>query len=323
MMDRANIIDTFLAESEWVNWQREPLAGDASSRRYERLTNGKSCVILMDDPSKNVATTATFARITTLLSDANLCPPDILSHDQTLGIMVLSDLGADDFAGWLTQNPTESLGLYRAATDVLVHLENVPVPVDLVQMTPEVGAQMVDITGEFYASKPTPDLTQEVHNAMATLAPTADTLSLRDFHAENLIWRPERQGLARIGLLDYQDAFVAPAGYDLASLLRDVRRDIDPALAQEITAYFMVKTKAGHNFPGQLACLGAQRNLRILGVFARLSKIMNKKRYIDLIPRVWANLMADLRHPALKHLQQAVHDTLPAPDEATLIRLRR
>ncbi|MDO6590481.1 hypothetical protein DS901_17960 [Loktanella sp. D2R18] len=323
MTVRADIIDRFLAESEWANWQRHALAGDASSRRYERLTDGRSQVILMDAPPENGVSTEPFAHITKLLHDINLSPPDVLAHDKTLGIMVLSDLGPVDFAGWLTQHPTETLGLYRAATEVLVHLQNTQAPDDLIHMTPDVGAQMVEITGEFYASKPTPDLTQEVQNAMVALAPVANTLSLRDYHAENLIWRPDQHGLARVGLLDYQDAFVAPTGYDLASLLRDVRRDIDPALAQGITAYFMAKTKAGRNFPAQLACLGAQRNLRILGVFARLSKVMGKKRYIDLIPRVWTNLMADLRHPALKQLEQAVRDTLPTPDEATLIRLRR
>jgi aminoglycoside/choline kinase family phosphotransferase len=215
------------------------------------------------------------------------------------------------------------LGLYRAATDVLIHFQTTSLPDGLIHMTPAVGAQMIEITGEFYASNPTPELTQVVYSAMTQLTPIADTLSLRDFHAENLIWRPDQQGLSQVGLLDYQDAFIAPAGYDLASLLRDVRRDIDPALAQEITAYFMAKTKAGSDFQAQLACLGAQRNLRILGVFARLSKVQGKKRYIDLIPRVWANLMADLRHPALSRLQAAVLDTLPAPDEAHLIRLRR
>ena len=322
MTDRAAVIDAFLAESQWAAWQRRPLTGDASSRRYERLTDGVECAILMDAPLENGATTAIFARITTVLQDVGLSPPNILAHDISLGIMVLSDLGTDDFARWLTKHPSESLGLYRAATDVLVHLQSTPAPTDLIHMTPAIGAQMVEITGEFYASNPTSDLTQEVHHAMMQLAPVADILSLRDFHAENLIWRPDQTGYAQVGLLDYQDAFVAPAGYDLASLLRDVRRDIDPGLAQEVTAYFMAKTGAGTDFPAQLACLGAQRNLRILGVFARLSKVMGKKRYIDLIPRVWANLMADLRHPELAKLQQAVHDTLPVPDAATLHRLR-
>ncbi|SFR53719.1 hypothetical protein SAMN04488005_2690 [Yoonia tamlensis] len=323
MTDRAEVVGNFLAASKWADWRRHPLAGDASSRRYERLTNDAASVILMDAPRENGATTGAFAQITALLQNAGLCPPAILAHDQTPGIMVLSDLGPDDFASWLMKHPADSLGLYRVATDVLVHLATLPAPDTLIAMTPKVGAQMVEITGEFYASDPIPDLIQEMQTALAALAPTPNTLSLRDFHAENLIWRADQQGLDRVGLLDYQDAFVAPRGYDLASLLRDVRRDIDPALAQEITAYFIAKTRAGPDFVAQLACLGAQRNLRILGVFARLSKVMQKKRYIDLIPRVWAHLMADLRHPALARLQQAVQDTLPTPDEALLIRLRR
>ncbi|WP_394179130.1 aminoglycoside phosphotransferase family protein [Yoonia maritima] len=321
-MERKTIIDNFIASSDWAAWDRHALAGDASARRYERLTDGTSNVILMDAPPENGETTHAFASITSLLQNAGLAPPEILAHDVSAGIMILSDLGQDDFARWLTQNPSDNLTLYRAATDVLVHLANYPAPSDLNQMTPEIGAQMVEITGEFYANAPTPDLTNEVHRALITLAPNANTLALRDYHAENLIWRPEQQGLNRVGLLDYQDAFIAPAGYDLASLLRDVRREIDPALAQEITTYYMAKTGAGSEFPAQLACLGAQRNLRILGVFARLSLVMGKKRYIDLIPRVWANLMADLRHPELKMLEQAVRDTLPAPDTETLARLR-
>jgi len=321
-MERKIIIDHFITASDWADWDRHPLAGDASARRYERLTDGTSNVILMDAPPENGETTNAFASITSLLQNAGLAPPEILAHDVSAGIMILSDLGQDDFAGWLTKNPADNLTLYRAATDVLVHLDNYPAPSNLNQMTPEVGSQMVEITGEFYANAPTPDLTTEVHRALATLAPNANTLALRDYHAENLIWRPKLQGLNRVGLLDYQDAFIAPAGYDLASLLRDVRRDIDPALAQEITTYYMAKTGAGSDFPAQLACLGAQRNLRILGVFARLSLVMGKKRYIDLVPRVWANLMADLRHPELKMLEQAVRDTLPAPDTETLARLR-
>ncbi|PRY75759.1 hypothetical protein CLV80_111110 [Yoonia maritima] len=321
-MERKTIIDNFIAASDWADWDRHGLAGDASARRYERLTDGTSNVILMDAPPENGETTHAFASITSLLQNAGLAPPEILAHDVSAGIMILSDLGQDDFAGWLTQNPSDNLTLYRAANDVLVHLANYPAPPGLNQMTPEIGAQMVEITGEFYANAPTPDLTNEVHQALTTLAPNANTLALRDYHAENLIWRPEQQGLNRVGLLDYQDAFIAPAGYDLASLLRDVRREIDPALAQEITTYYMAKTGAGSDFPAQLACLGAQRNLRILGVFARLSLVMGKKRYIDLIPRVWANLMADLRHPELKMLEQAVRDTLPAPDTETLARLR-
>ena len=158
---------------------------------------------------------------------------------------------------------------------------------------------------------------------MQALTPQPDTLALRDYHAENLIWRPELVGLARVGLLDFQDAFVAPLGYDLASLLRDARRDVPDDICAAMVAHFMAETGAGADFPAQLACLGAQRNLRILGVFARLAVEMGKTRYIPMIPRVWAQLQKDLAHPALSDLRAAVSDILPAPDAALLARLQR
>jgi len=162
-------------------------------------------------------------------------------------------------------------------------------------------------------------MAEAMRDAMARLAPTADRLALRDFHAENLIWRPERQGNARFGLLDFQDAFIAPAGYDLISLLRDARRDVPPALHDAMIARFSAATglDAGP-LAAQLACLGVQRNLRILGVFARLARERGKTRYIAMLPRIWAHLKADLAHPALGDLRTVLTPILPDPDAARL-----
>jgi aminoglycoside/choline kinase family phosphotransferase len=106
-------------------------------------------------------------------------------------------------------------------------------------MDPKIGANMVAITAEWYAKDvDQTNLVAAMKDALSALTAIADTLALRDFHAENLIWRPERNGLDRVGLLDFQDAFLAPAGYDLISLLKDARRDVDPILAQDIISQF-------------------------------------------------------------------------------------
>ena len=323
MTDRAATITAFLAASDWAGWQRHALAGDASSRRYERLKNGPSQVILMDAPPENGETTAAFARITRLLQDAGLSPPDVLAHDQTTGIMVLSDLGANDFAAWLAACPKDSLGLYRAATDVLVQLTKAAAPADLIHMTPDIGAQMVEITGEFYAQKPIPDLTQEVHKSLSALAPHPNTLALRDYHAENLLWLPERNGVARVGLLDFQDAMVGHPAYDLVSLLQDARRDVPPALEQAMLSYYIERAQVEpESFRASYALLGLQRNLRILGVFARLCLKSGKPGYIDMIPRVWEFIERNLQHPALQHLGPLITGPLPAPNPEILSKLR-
>lgn len=322
MSDRDLAITGFLSRTAHERWTRQIIAADASSRRYLRLTAGTKTVILMDAPPETGENIAPFVEIAHCLARAGLHPPAILAQDRQAGLLLLSDLGRDSVAKWLDQHPTEALPVYRASTDVLIHLVKLPLPA-LTRLTPQVAGEMVAITGTHYAQRPLPDLVAAVTRAMVALAPTPDTLALRDYHAENLIWRPDLDGLARVGLLDFQDAFVAPLGYDLASLLRDARRDVPDDICAAMVAHFMAATGAGAEFPAQLACLGAQRNLRILGVFARLATEMGKTRYIPMIPRVWAQLQKDLAHPALSDLRDVVADLLPPPDAAVLARLQR
>ncbi len=322
MTDRKAMIDQFLQASDWAGWTRQPLAGDASARRYERLTSKDDSIILMDADPANGEDTRPFASIADYLSNHGLCPPAILAHDTDAGLMIISDLGQDDFAKWLRHNPQDSGTLYQAATDVLLALHKQQATMDLQQLTPAIGGNMVSILHPYYTTNPIDDLIQQTTEALTNLAPDADTLALRDYHAENLIWRPTKQGNNRVGLLDFQDAIMAPAGYDLASLIRDARRDVEPKLAEDIITYFQERAGTGPGFRAQLACLGAQRNLRILGVFARLAKTRQKPHYIDLIPRVWKNLVIDLQNPALKTLREAVQDALPLPDTNHLAKLR-
>ena len=321
-MKRSELVDQFLSTTVWADWTRKPIAGDASARSYGRLCSGDTSVILMDADPANGEDTRPFAEIAAVLTKEGLCPPAILAHDSVAGLMVISDLGADDFAAWLRQKPDEARVLYRAATDVLISLHKRPTPLALTELTPTVAGEMIAILNPYYTDQSVADLVVEMTNVMAEFAPEPDTLALRDFHAENLIWRPEHVGTDRVGLLDFQDAVLAPAGYDLASLIRDVRRDVSPQLAEDVTSYFEDHAKLGPDFRAQLACLGAQRNLRILAVFARLAQVHGKRRYLDLMPRVWNNLILDLQHPSLIGLQTAVRDVLPRSDNTYLDKLQ-
>lgn len=323
MTERENVITQFLSNTKWAAWDRAAIAADASARRYERLMQNGSSVILMDAPPQMDQSTAAFIEIAEYLTDHGFQAPQILAQDQKNGILLLGDLGSRDYARWLQKHPTDNGTLYKTAIDVLVRLETCEPPKHLTKMTPERGTEMVAITGEHYAQCDMADVQTELLSALRQYAPVANTFALRDFHAENLIWRPDQSGRARVGLLDFQDAFIAPSGYDLASLLRDARRDIDPRFAKEMIEYFLTKTKRDDGFLVQLACLGIQRNLRILGVFGRLATEMQKKKYIDLIPRVWGNLQQDLGHPALAKLRNAVNEILPPPSASFLESVRQ
>lgn len=321
MSDRGIHIVTFLSQSRWQDWTQSPLAGDASARRYLRLSNGDETAILMDAPPQNGESTVPFVQIASYLLENGFAAPEILRHDPDKGLLLLSDLGQTDYAQWLSYHPKTEPELYRAAADILLKLENLAPLKQLKHLTPDVGADMVGVVGTFYSKSSIVELCSAVKEALAEFAPEPNVLALRDYHAENLIWRPQHVGNDRVGLLDFQDAFVAPCGYDLASLLRDARRDVSPTVIEETIAYFGERTRAKAHFRISVACLGVQRNLRILGVFARLATEMGKTRYLQFMPRVWEHIVQDLQTPALANLKHAVLDTVPEPTPEYLERL--
>jgi hypothetical protein len=158
--------------------------------------------------------------------------------------------------------------------------------------------------------------------AMVAHADGPRVLILRDFHAENLLWLPGRDGLARVGLLDFQLGQLGQPGYDLVSLLQDARRDVAPETEAAMTARFAAATgQRAETFAAQYAVLGAQRALRILGVFTRLCLVAGKPGYLRLLPRVWAQLQRNLAHPALADLRPVCDAHLPPPTADILQRI--
>ena len=144
---------------------------------------------------------------------------------------------------------------------------------------------------------------------------------LRDYHAENLLWLPDRKGLARVGLLDFQLAQMGQPGYDLVSLLQDARRDV-PEMQEAAMISRFAALSGMSGFEESYAVLGAQRALRILGVFSRLCLVAGKAQYVALIPRVWRQLWRNLAHPALAPLAEICTTLLPEPTLETLERIR-
>lgn len=307
-----------LAGTRWSGWQASAIAGDASGRQYTRLTGPDGATaIQMVTPLTEFASQMAFCRIAETLHTAGLAVPQILHADGNR--LVITDLGPTDMASALDRTPDAAPHLYSVATDILLHLHDLPPPTDLKRLTPELAGDMVRLAATHYADRSdiADPLAALMTQTMAKEAPTPDRLALRDFHAENLIWRPQSEGLSQLGLLDFQDAFVAPAGYDLVSLLRDARRDVADDIYDAALHRFCDKADIPiASFRAQMACLGVQRNLRILGVFARLARDQGKTRYIPMLDRVWSHLMRDLSHPAMTDMAKLVATHLPDPTTA-------
>lgn len=318
---RAAALADFIQEAGWSDAARLPLAGDASARRYERLTRPDGSAILMDAPPGQADSVADFARIDRHLRALGLSAPAILAEDEATGFLLLEDLGDALYPRQIAETPAAELPLYEAATDVLLHLQAHPAPPGLPVLTAAAWAEAAAMAIDFYRKALLGDAEgrEDFVSVLAeTLARHADgprVLILRDYHAENLLWLPAREGIARVGLLDFQLGQMGQPGYDLVSLLQDARRAVPQNIETMMIRRFAEGSGANlAGFQTAYAALGAQRALRILGIFARLAAVEGKTRYLPMIPHVWAQLQRNLAHPALQDLRATCDRLLPAPD---------
>lgn len=342
MAARGQAASAFLRQAGWAGARSHPLAGDASPRRYTRLVGGPggAGAVLMDcDPADGLSI-APFAAMTGWLRGRGFSAPEILTLDIDDGFMLLEDLGDSLFARVCAADPAAETALYGAAVDVLAALyaerppaavagwgcEHHPIAYDAA-----VIAREARLAAEWWAPAAGAPMSDDAKaEFMALMAQTTAraandrrALVLLDYHAENLLWLPERAGLGRIGLLDYQDARIGSPAYDLVSLLADARRDVSDPLRDRLAARFAAAVGLD---PATLAAdgaaLSAQRNLKILGLFARLALRDGKTAHLAHLPRVWRNLMRDLSHPDLSELAAFVRQRIPAPEAAALTRIR-
>ncbi len=328
MTDRAKAADRLLAESGWDAATRRHLAGDASDRRYERLQLAGRTAVLMDSPPGGADDVQAFVTMARHLRSLGLSAPKVLAQDLSAGFLLLEDLGDALVARLLEANPDREAELYAPTVDVLHHLQTAPPPPGLPDLSAAGWAQAAGLAVDCYALAATADrsdpepLLAALAAALGAHADGPRVLILRDFHAENLLWLPERSGLARVGLLDFQLGQLGQPGYDLVSLLQDARRDVTAATEATMIARFVTATGADATaFAAQYAVLGAQRALRILGVFTRLCLTAGKPGYLRLIPRVWGQLQRNLQHPALADLRAESVRLLPEPTPEILKRI--
>jgi N-acetylmuramate 1-kinase len=308
MTARDEAIRRFLGGHGFAGAGRAPLAGDASARRYVRVTGGPRPAVLMDAPPAALDLRP-FLTVARWLRERGFSAPEVIAADPSQGLVLLEDLGDDLFSRVLADRRLEPL-LYETAVDLLASLHRAPADLPLPAYDDAWLMREAALLVEWYA----PDLgaaaAAEFRTIWQELLPAArvgdDRFVYVDYHADNLIWLPARAGLARVGLLDFQDARRGPSAYDLVSLLEDARRDVDPGLAEAMVERYLAARPDldAAAFRAAYALLGAQRNAKILGLFTRLARRDGKPHYLNLLPRVRAHLAHDLRHPLLAPLQR-------------------
>ena len=332
-LTREKAMRRFLEGTGWQNAIARPLARDASFRRYLRLINSsdQSSRILMDAPTDTCGSLDPFIRATNFLGKAGLSAPEIHAADKESGFLLLEDFGDAIVSRIVSDEPDQEAEIYGVAVDLLVELLDFDPGSGFPEYGPDVQSEIATqalwwyqyaMTGNVPAVETGNEFRQIISRTASALG-TGKAFIHRDYHAENLIWLPERTGVRRIGLIDHQDSSLGHPTYDLVSILEDARRDVPAELRDSlIHRYALAVGRSEDELLRELAICGAQRNLRIIGVFARLALRDGKLGYIDLIPRVWRHLERDLSHPAVSELKQFALRHLSPPDAALLNRIR-
>jgi aminoglycoside/choline kinase family phosphotransferase len=307
-------VDVFLADAGWAGCAIEPLAGDASFRRYFRVRRGEASAMLMDAPPPN-ENPEPFLRAAKWLDANGMRAPQILAEDAGRGLVLLEDFGLARMRDYLDQWPDDEAEVYRAAVDALAELHRLP-PGPFLDYGMSEYQREANLLIDWYC--PAQNLRVDAagyaeawERVLKPLLPRQrpGVTVLRDYHAENIMLLG---ALHKQGLLDFQDALVGHRAYDLVSLLQDARRDVSPELEAEMFDHYLRTTgQAAEEFLADYARLGAQRNAKIVGIFVRLWKRDGKPRYLELIPRVWALMERDLMHPALSPLSEWFDANIP------------
>lgn len=296
---------------DWADARKTPIAGDASGRRFLRLETDGASAVLMDDPDGDVRP---FLRADRHFESLGLSVPAIHAADPEAGRVLMEDLGDDLFATRIEKEPMQERPLMEAAVDLLVHLHRYPAPDWAAPYGPSQMAAALSPLWEHYAlGVDGTDLKDRMRVALSAHSPSTDVLLHRDYHAQNLLWLPERIGVARVGVIDFQDALAGHRAYDLASLLQDARRDVSPEIETAmIRRYTDAVATDPDAFRAAYALQSLQRHLRILGIFARLARDGGKPGYLSLIPRVLGYVDRCLAHPVAAPLRAPVSRILEA-----------
>ncbi len=340
-LERSALIRKFLKANGWSSARRYFLQGDASYRQYETVFKAGRQAILMNAPERPLdpivkdgrayseiahitRTVHPFVVIDIALADAGLRVPALLGSDLENGLLLLEHLGNRSIAE--DGNPVTER--YLAATEVLAfHHErswtetlSMPDGSDYRLPSYDRDALMieVEIFLDWYVANARKDVVPKAARQRFTdcwsalidiLSAAEKSLVLRDYHSPNLLWRAGEEGPDRIGVIDFQDALIGPAVYDLASLIHDARVTIEPSLQDIlITRYCDMRQQMGTvvnetDLRNHLAIAAAQRSTKIAGLFTRLSKRDGKKQYLAHLPRVFDYLEQCLAHPVLSELK--------------------
>ena len=282
----------------------EPASADASFRRYFRVTHpdGRTQIV-MDAPPEH-EDCRPFLKVAKLFHEAGVHVPEVHAEDLALGFLLLSDLGHTTYLNVLNESTAPTL--YRHANAALVDLQRASRPGVLPEYDRELLTRELNLFPDWYIARHlglTLDTAQETtlravfEKILANNLAQPQVYVHRDYHSRNLMVSGDDYP-ANPGILDFQDAVYGPITYDLASLYRDAYIQWEEEQELDfVIRYWEMARQAGlpvhadfHDFYRDYEWMGAQRQIKVLGIFARLYHRDGKDGYLKDMPRVMSYL---------------------------------
>ncbi|MEM6338932.1 MAG: phosphotransferase [Pseudomonadota bacterium] len=303
-------VDEYFASTPY---SMKPIVGDAGLRDYLRAETNDASYIIMDCPP-NYTSIEPFINIANFLNENDFSAPEIIKSDIKNGFLILQDFGNLSVKDHLLRRDKEEQeNIYHASIDLLIQLQETNPPKGLKLFDNDLMRTELSVFADYYIPHKTgktlpkealKEFNEIWQDILASQAPLSNSIILRDYHVENMMYLQEKQGIQKLGLLDFQDALIGSPIYDLVSILEDARIDIDRDFALSCTKYYAKKKQVDlqHTLLNY-HILGAQRNLRILGVFTRKYLRDKDDTYLQYIPRVLKYLEYDLSHPILEPIK--------------------
>ena len=318
-MQDIGIIQDFLKKNHLSDARIEWMSGDASSRRYARVTSGEKSFILMDTPRSEKP--EEFIMIDRLLGKAGLSVPEIYDVNPEKSLLLLEDLGDDTYTRMLEKGEEQDF-LYTLAVDVLLEIARIRDVEGVALYDQAFVRKMVEAFTDWFMpaafGKPTDaaakkELLGIIDDLFVSIRDVPKGLMWLDYHVDNLMLLKNRKGVRACGLMDFQDARVGPLAYDLMSLLEDARRDVPEGLQQRLLAYYLEKSGMDDKdlFMRSYHVTAVKRHLRVIGVFSRLKMRDGKGKYLKHIPRVWRLLERHLNLPYMRPLKDWLDANIP------------
>lgn len=324
MSEKEQFKKKFLKNNSIVEFQVETILADCSKRKYERIIAKDRNFILMDCPPKG-ENIEMFIVMSKFLQKHGFSAPQIYDYDAKNGLLLLEDLGKNKFTNLFPdkENPDFEKEAYLKATELLLDLHNISITeIELPHYDDRLLMKevllMIEhyipvLRGEKIAQKAVEEFKEIWTHLFHYTRLIPEVIVLRDYHADNLIWLSARNELQKVGLLDFQDAVIGSRAYDLVCLLEDARRDVPKDVVEQCINHYVENSKIDitrKEFLAAYAILGAQKNCKIAGIFARKAAEGNAA-YLKFIPRVIEHIKNDLQNPLLFPLKKWLAEHLP------------